>query len=520
MSSGGQSRAQAATSLAAPRGGTKPTGWRPYAKAFAIMAVCTGVSEFLHAPFDLGNVVAVYLLGVMLAAAWLGRRPAVFASLLGALAVDFLFLPPLYGFLPEQAAHLLTFSVMLAVAATVGTLAARLREQLQKAQEREHNTATLYGLARDLARAADADAVVHAVDHHVRARFGCRAVLLTCTAGGALQGVGAAAPALDDRELDAARAAMAPAHDTPPVPARGRYQAMTTGKGTLGVLGLLPEAEGAPAVEPPHGYLEAFANQTAIALERTMLADAAGRAALAVEHERLRNTLLSSVSHDLRTPIASIIGASSALLREQTLDAHTRRELLESIHQEGGRLERQVRNLLDMTRLEAGTVQARLDWTPVEDVVGAVLTRLEDGLRDRELITHIEAELPPVPMDGMLIEQVLLNLLENALRHTPPGTPLELAARAVGTGVQIEVADRGPGLAANAFERVFEKFHGTARSGGFGLGLAICRAIASLHGGSVVAANRPGGGAVFTLTLPLVPPPSLPPLVRTSRGAS
>ncbi len=488
------------------------------------MGACTGVSALLHSPFDLGNVVAVYLLGVILVAALLGRGPAVFASVLGALAVDFLFVPPVFSFVPEHAAHLLTFFVMLTVAMTVGTMAARLREQLQQAQEREQHTATLYGLARDLARAADAAEVAGAVDHHVRERFHCRAVLLTEVAGVGLHAVGVAGPALDEAELAAARHAMAPlsAGSAMPQPlARGFYLPMTTGHGTVGVLGLLPEAGGGATFASQLGYLETFANQSAIALERTMLADAAQQAAVAVEQERLRNTLLSSVSHDLRTPIATIIGASSALLREQPLDSKTRRELLESIHQEGGRLEHQVRNLLYMTRLESGTVQVRCDWTPVEDVVGAALTRLEDGLRDREVITRLDAELPPVPMDGLLIEQVLLNLLENVLRHTPQGTPIEVAVRTTGDSVLIEVADRGPGIAADAVEQIFAKFHGTARAGGCGLGLAICRAIASLHGGSIAAANRPGGGAVFTVALPLSPPSSLPPLrLAGGRGVS
>jgi len=221
------------------------------------------------------------------------------------------------------------------------------------------------------------------------------------------------------------------------------------------------------------------------------------------------------VSHDLRTPIASIIGASSALLREQPIDEATRRELLESIQLEGGRLDRQVRNLLDMTRLEAGKVQLRSDWTPVDEVVGMALHRLEDRLRGREVLTSLAPDLPPVPMDGLLIEGVLLNLLDNVLRHTPAGTPIEVAAVAEGGTVTITVADRGPGIPPPELEAIFEKFHRTGvgnHAGGTGLGLAICRAIIGLHGGTIRATNRPGGGAVLTLTLPLAPPPSLPPL--------
>lgn len=452
---------------------------QPYLYAVAVVAVCTGVSALLRAPFDLGNVVAVYLLGVMVVAARSGRGPAVLASVLGALAFDFLFVPPAFGLVPERAAHLLTFVIMLAVAMTVSTMAARLREQLQQAEERERHTALLYGLARDLARAGDAAAVASAVESHVRQRFGCGAVLWT-----------------DRAAADAAAA-------TP-----GLHLPLRTANGEVGVLGVVAERAGVD-LEAQRAELEHFANQAAIALERTLLADAAQRAAIDIEQERLRSTLLSSVSHDLRTPIASIIGAASTLLRDQPLDPATRRDLLEGIHQEGARLERQVRNLLYMTRLEAGTVHVSCDWTPVEEVVGAALTRLEDLLRGREVATRLAADLPPVPMDGMLIEQVLLNLLENALRYTPPGTPIEIAVRPDGGQVRIEVMDRGPGIGAADRERLFDRFHSTASSG---LGLSICGAIASLHGGRVDAANRDGGGAVFGLVLPLQPPAALPPL--------
>lgn len=489
--------------------------WRGYALATAIVAVCTGVSAPLHEPTDLGNVVAVYLLGVVLAAASLGRGPAVLAAVLGAFAVDFLILPPVFGLLPDHAPHLLTLALMLIVAASVGTLAARLREQLEQARERERNTATLHGLARDLARAADAAAVATAVDHHACERFGWRGVLLATDASGEPRRVGGDAGSLDRIDASAVRDAIGPRPRTAADPTTiGAYLPLTTSKGTFGVLALLPVHGDADAEVPQRHHLEAFANLTATALERTLLADTARDAAVAVEQERMRNTLLSSVSHDLRTPVAAIIGASSALLLETSLDTETRTGLLESIHQEGGRLERQIRNLLDLTRLEAGAVQVHPEWTPVEDVVGAALTRLEDALRGREVVTRIAPDLSPVPMDGMLVEQALLNLIENALRHTPTGTPIEISVRATTEVVCIEVADRGPGIAADALERVFDKFHGRSRAGGFGLGLSICRAIASLHGGSATADNRAGGGAVFTLALPLVSPPSLPPLSR------
>lgn len=504
----------------------RSTRVRGYAVSLAILLACTGVSALFHETSDLGSVVSVYLLGVMLVAAWLGRGPAVMASIFAAAIFDFMFVAPLFGFIPVHVKHLLIFLVMLAVALTVSTLASRLRGQLIQAREREHRTAILYGLARDLARAGQAQDVAEAVDRHVQALFGCRAIIFA-TSAGELRAVGRLPVQLAPQDIAAARSAAehgqaAGASAQLHSDALGLYLPLSTVRGTVGVLGVIPD-DASGTTPAQRSYLEVFANQTALAFERTALAQEAQRAAIAFEEERLRSTLLSSVSHDLRTPIASIVGASSALLREQPIDEVTRRELLESIQQEGGRLDRQVRNLLDMTRLESGKVQLRSDWTPVDEVVGMALHRLEERLRGRDVLTDLAPDLPPVPMDGLLIETLVLNLLDNVLRHTPSGTPIEVAATATNGSVTITVADRGPGIPAGELEAIFEKFRRSpsgSHAGGTGLGLAICRAIALLHGGTIRAANRAGGGALFTLTLPLAPPPSLPPLPAATPEAA
>jgi len=260
--------------------------------------------------------------------------------------------------------------------------------------------------------------------------------------------------------------------------------------------------------------LEAFASQIALAVERTNLAAEAQAAELEAEAERMRSSLLSSVSHDLRTPLAALTGASSTLLRAgEGLPGIARTELLASIHEEAQRLDRFVGNLLDMTRLEAGAIKARKEWQPVDVVIGAALARLDDRLVGREVRTQVPESLPLVPLDTALVEQALINLLENVLNHTPVGSPIEVVARAEHGGVVIEVADRGAGLPAGEEDRVFDKFYrgpGAGSEGGAGLGLAICRAITAVHGGSVRAANRPGGGAIFSLWLPIEgEPPSV-----------
>jgi two-component system, OmpR family, sensor histidine kinase KdpD len=287
----------------------------------------------------------------------------------------------------------------------------------------------------------------------------------------------------------------------------GLYLPLGASRGTIGVLGVRP-AQPRRFLSPDQLHLlEAFANQTAVVIERANLADEAQHAQIQIETERLRNSLLSSVSHDLRTPLAVITGSASSLLEgEAAFDAPTRHELIQTIFDEGNRLNRLVANLLDMTRLEAGSVQAHKEWQPLEEAVGAALTRLEQRLQGRAVSVDLPDDLPLVPLDGVLIEQVLVNLLENALKYTPPASPIDIAARHIDGAVVVEVADRGPGLPPGDEQRVFEKFYQgqpAGRPAGAGLGLTICRGFVAAHGGRIWAESRPGGGARFRFTLPL-----------------
>jgi two-component system, OmpR family, sensor histidine kinase KdpD len=245
-------------------------------------------------------------------------------------------------------------------------------------------------------------------------------------------------------------------------------------------------------------------------------ADEAHRANLRVEAERLRSTLLSSVSHDLRTPLSVITGAASALLQSAPPPGdEARRDLAETIHEEAHRLDRLVRNLLDMTRLASGAVRVTKDWHPLEGVVGAALERLAEPLHGRNVEVRIPPDLPPVPIDDLLVEQVLINLLENAAKYTPSASPVEISTAIDSGAVVVAIADRGPGIPPELADRIFEKFYRLPRegaSGGGGLGLAICRGIVEAHGGRIWVEGRDGGGAVFRFTLPLDgPPPQLAP---------
>lgn len=278
----------------------------------------------------------------------------------------------------------------------------------------------------------------------------------------------------------------------------------------MGVLGILPAPPPATFDQEQIHALESFSNQIAMAIERVLLAEETQRAFVKAETEILRNTLLSSVSHDLRTPLAAITGAATALLqRDITLDRQGRQELVRTIREEADHLNQIIRNVLDMTRLESKVISVKKEWQSIEEIVGVVLNRLTERLKKRELTVHIQPDLPLVAFDPLLIEQALMNLLENAIRYTPDDTPIEIKAEIVESALMVEIADRGPGISSGDEKRIFEKFV-RGGTGGTGLGLAICQAIISAHGGNILAENRAGGGAVFRFTLPIEGEPRMP----------
>jgi two-component system sensor histidine kinase KdpD len=283
------------------------------------------------------------------------------------------------------------------------------------------------------------------------------------------------------------------------------YLPLSGASGPIGVLAMLPSSLRRVFLPEQQRLLETMLNQTALAIERVRLAQAAQDAQIEAETESVRNSLLAGISHDLRTPLSSIVGASSSLAEDDArLDARARRELARTIYDEAQRMTTLANNILDMARLEAGAVSLRRDWYPLEEIVGSVLTRLRARLAGRELEVRLPRDLPLLKVDAVMIGQVLINLLENALKYTPQGTPLEISAEIAPAEVTVTVADRGPGIPAGLEERLFDKFYRAAPEGaqsGVGLGLTICRAVVEAHGGRIWAGNRPGGGAVFRFTL-------------------
>ncbi len=479
-----------------------------YGGAVVIVAASTAAAGMMYGRFELSDLTMVYLLGSFVTAVAFGRGPAILAAILSVAAFNFGFVPPRFTFQVEEPRYFVTFAVMLAVAVITGTLAARLREQLARSRGRERRSAALYRLSHELvSRSLTSDVLDVAVARIGELLDARVAVVQPVTTRLA---VIAGDPAVVDDEAE--EVAARHAFDT----GLGAGLEHIGGRGVLHLpleVGLRPH--GVISVAPFGGtwdperfhLLRVLASLTALALERCRLAEEAHSARLQADTERSRSALLSSVSHDLRTPLAAITGAATSLRDgSDRIDDLTRHELAQMIADEGQRLDRLIGNILDMTRLEAGMLRVRREWHSLEEVVGVALARLESILGARSVVVVLPPTLPLVSLDDVLFEQALANLIENAHKYSPEGSVIEVTAAIEGRQLRVEIADRGPGFAEGEEQRVFEKFFRGAHAAvfpGVGLGLTICRGILEAHGGSILAANREGGGARFTILLPL-----------------
>jgi len=493
---------------------------RGYLFAALVVLGASLVSWVASGRLDELDLVMVFLLGVVFVATRQGRGPSVLAAVLSVAVFDFFFIPPYLTFAVADARHLLSFAVMLVVGLLVSALAARVRDAAEFARQRERRTHTLYALSRELAGLRDPAAVAAAGARAVAELLRCPVAVFLPGAGGGLDAVvDDALPAFarDERERAVAQWAFdhrqAAGAETDTLPGgRALHEPLVAGEERLGVLAveLLPELR--PLAPDQRELLRALARQIAGPLERARLAERADAARLAAESERLRSTLLSSVSHDLRTPLAAITGAASGLLVEPPPALALGRELAATVLEEAERLNRLVGNLLDMTRLEAGTLEPKRDWHSLEELVGGALARVERYAAGRRLQAQLAPGLPLVAIDGVLVEQALVNLLENALRHGGSAGVVTVRARLEAGQALVEVLDDGPGFPARDAERLFDKFYRAAGGPGAGLGLAIARAIVTAHGGRIWAEPLAPRGAAFRFTLPLGgTPPPLPP---------
>jgi two-component system, OmpR family, sensor histidine kinase KdpD len=493
----------------------RPAPGLGYAAGVVVVSLSTAMAWFIFGQRQLADVVMVFLLGVVIVSMRFGYGPSLLAAVLSVISFEFFFIPPLFSFAVSDLRHIVTFVVMFTVAFVVSHLTKRIRDQADAARRREGNTASLYALSREIGHTDSREALLESAARHVREVFRADVAIFLPVRGDEIEAVLA-----DDEFMRAPQgpenaAVWAWRHERPAgagtdlLPsAAALFVPLKGSRGRVGVLGLLPLAADRGRDAEEVQLLETFAGLIGSALERTALVEEARQATLRAETEQLRNALLSSVSHDLRTPLAVVTGATSTLLADNApTDEAKRRTLIMTAHEEALRLNRLVRNLLDMTRLDAGALKVKKELQPLEEVVGAALYRLDDRLRGRPVGTDVPADLPLVPFDAILIEQVLINLIENAIKHTPSGSPIDVGARVRDGEVEIEIADRGAGVDEPDRERVFEKFFRghEGEGGGVGLGLTICRGIVSAHAGRIWVEDRPSGGASFRFTLPVPP---------------
>ncbi|CAN5333816.1 two-component system sensor histidine kinase KdpD [soil metagenome] len=492
------------------------TPWSGYAWAAGSSIAVVLIAAPLLRFFDLANIVMLFLLAVVFVAMRFGRRPAFAAAVLNVAAFDFFFVPPRLTFAVGDAQYLLTFAVMMIVGLVVGQLTANLRYQARVARYREDRARSLYEMARELGTALMPEQVAEIGDRHVENAFRAKALVLLADA--------------DDRLVPAsANVGATPVHDaglaqwcfdhgeaagagTDTLPGSALlYVPLKAPMRTRGVIAVEPANPRLLMIPEQRQLLDTYAALVAIATERVHFVTVAQETLVSMESERLRNSLLAALSHDLRTPLTALVGMSETLSAALVREGSGHAEVSVAIHAQALRVVQMVSDLLDMARLQSGAVNLRLDWQSLEELAGSAIRSVQSALLEHPVIVDLPADLPLLHADAVLVERVLANLFENAAKYTPPGTAITLSARREREVMVIEVADDGPGLLPNLLadngEFLFRKFsRGETESStpGVGLGLAICRAIVRAHGGEISAANRPAPahGAVFRWTLP------------------
>jgi len=485
-----------------------------YAAGLGVVGLCTAVNALLYSHVGAQALALIYLLGVVLLAFGVGRGPTLATATASALLWDYFFLEPRFTLYLTHIDDVMMFCMYFVVALVLGQFASRVRWQERAERRREERSTALYLLTRDLADAADVDDMAQRLVRQVEQAFKARVAVLLREAGGNLAKTAhhASTFAVSEKEQSVAawafRFGKVAGRFTDNLPSSTAiYVPLQTNRGPVGALGVALEGEHQPTLEQ-RDLLDAYARQAALVLDRLRLDAEAQQAQLLAESEKLSKALLNSISHELRTPISAITTAASAMVDSKTPES-LRDTLAHEIQESASRLNRLVGNLLDMTRLESGNVKPRLDWCDVADLINVALRHNERELSGHQVALHLQPPLPLLKIDFVLIEQALNNLLLNAAHYTPAGTTVEVKASATPEEMIISVADHGPGLPPESLPHVFDKFYRVpgAPAGGTGLGLSIVKGMVEAHGGRVEARNRPGGGAEFSIHLPIVGSP-------------
>jgi len=488
-----------------------------YFWGLAATTLCTLITWPLRTQIGPANILMIFLLGVFFVAIRFGRGPSILASLQSAGAFAFFYAPPIFSFAVSDTEHLIGLAVMLIVAVVTSSLMEALRSQAAVAAQRERRASTLYRLSKELAGTRQEADVIAAGIRHIHAEFGSANTLLFPNAQGRLHGP-------EDNPLPNSLPEMDPAmaqrvFDKGQPLGTGTdsdseetvlYWPLVGSERTLGVWVMALPANRSLSTEE-QTLLDLFLHQIVQSLERVRATEQARCAAIRMEAETLRNSLLSAISHDLRTPLSTLVGASGTLAEDDGhLDAERRRKLVRAIHEDAQRMSDLTHKILDMARLEAGKVVLNRQWYALEEIIGSALRRMRKQLGNRPVAVDLDDGLTLVYVDAVLMQQVLVNLLENAVKYTSEASPIEIRAALSPELLTLSVADRGPGIPEEFRHQIFEKFfriHPEAPQSGAGLGLAICRAIVNAHGGRIRAESRIGGGTVFRLDLPLTETP-------------
>jgi len=488
---------------------------RNYGWAVLVCVLTTVIAAPLREVLDLTNIVVLFLLIVLLVAARFGRGPAVLAAFLSVALFDVFFVPPRFSFTVNDAQYLVTFAVMLVVALVTGQLTAGLRRQAVVASLREQRTQALYEMARGLAGAPTVKQVTDIVRQLVHDGFGLDVVLLLPDATGELKPTSETEkpPQVDRQFVYMAFDQGEPLEDSFSGYGYGAgYFPLKAPMRIRGVIVFVPDKPNPGAMQEMKPLLATVASLVAIAVERLHYVEVAHNTQMQIVSERLRSSILSALSHDLRTPLTALVGLADSLALTRPPLPAVALETAEVIHEQAVRLSNLVGNLLDMARLHAGQVRLRKEWQVLEEVIGASIQLLGVSLANHPIRVSLAKDIPLLEYDAVLIERVFCNLLENAAKYATPGSSIDIAARVRGGNVEVSVCDQGPGFPPDKQSAMFDMFaRGVPESAtpGVGLGLAICRAIIEAHDGTISASNRPEGGACVTFTLPMGVPPAI-----------
>ncbi len=491
--------------------------WPAYAKAAAGCALAGLAAAVLFPIVDLPNIVMVFLLAVVLVSVRYGRGPGVLASFLSVAIFDFFYVPPRFSFAVTDVQYLMTFAVMLVVGLITGQLTAGSKYQAKVATRREQRVRSLYEMSRDLSAALMPEQIAEIGERFIVAELGAKAAFLLTDDNDCLQPALPSANGLPAVDLGIAQWAFdhaeAAGQGTNTLAASPiLYLPLKAPMRLRGVLALEMRHSDRLLIPEQRRLLDTFASLIAIALERVHYVEVAQNTTVQMESERLRNSVLSAISHDLRTPMSVLVGLADSMFLTQPPPTGPQAEIARSLKEEALRVSGQVNNLLDMARLESGRVELNRQWQPLEEVVVSALKTLERAFAEHQIKVSLDENLPLVEIDSVLMERVIYNLLENTVKYTPPGSSVEIGANLRARFIEVWVEDNGPGLPKGKEEAIFKKFERGRPEGatrGVGLGLAICRAIVEAHGGEIHAENRPQGGARFVFTLPKGNPPQL-----------